>query len=400
MFGFKTPSIVTPGKASPPSLIKKDIPTTWKKWNDESLQVWRYRSDPLADQIIQEININKRSKVVHEFLISRQTNSSLNSPDLDPILRDYVQKIILPSWADKEKLAKAELTYDRFAIGVNSLLHWYSLPLTYCCENGAVVLHETGELTDLTKPRILKTARLIRSVLSEKSFQPNGKAIVNIAKVRLVHALVRYSILHPDVKLSIPYDPAIRGLPINQEDMVGTMLTFSVAIIDGLKRLGANLTTEEEESYLHLWNVTGHMMGVEEELLPKNVDEGNGMSYAIMKHQRNESGFGKSLIKALINYLKEVTPGEFGDHFHCTMIRFCIGDELANELAVPDADKTRYLIPLIRAALSYVDHLDPKSHKSESISLFQRRLLGFLFKLFAQGNTLDYDEGKLKNEHQ
>ena len=47
--------------------------------------------------------------------------------------------------------------------------------------------------------------------------------------MRLLHASIRYLIQHHDPTWKAEY-----GLPVNQEDMVGTLLSFSSLIIDGL----------------------------------------------------------------------------------------------------------------------------------------------------------------------
>ena len=58
-----------------------------------------------------------------------------------------------------------------------------------------------------------------------------GAGIRSAQKVRLMHDAVRHLILEHG------WDPAL-GLPINQEDQLGTLLTFSAVILDGLRKLG------------------------------------------------------------------------------------------------------------------------------------------------------------------
>ena len=60
-------------------------------------------------------------------------------------------------------------------------------------------------------------------------------------------------------------------IPVNQEDMVGTLLTFSAVILDGLKKMGFSISTSDADAYLHAWNVVGHLSGVE---IERYADEG------------------------------------------------------------------------------------------------------------------------------
>jgi hypothetical protein len=69
--------------------------------------------------------------------------------------------------------------------------------------------------------------------------------------VRLIHSAIRHFIG------SGVWDEAL-GRPINQEDMAITLLTFSVSVLDGLRRFKIREAPEREEAYLHHWKVIGH----------------------------------------------------------------------------------------------------------------------------------------------
>lgn len=61
------------------------------------------------------------------------------------------------------------------------------------------------------------------------------------------------------------------GLPVNQEDLVGTLLSFSVAIPRGLACLGVNLPTEDRDAFFHIWRVIGHILGCGRAAQPRQV---------------------------------------------------------------------------------------------------------------------------------
>jgi len=98
------------------------------------------------------------------------------------------------------------------------------------------------------------------------------------------------------------------GLPINQEDLAGTLMSFSWIVLDGLEKLGAALTSDEREAYLHCWKVIGHLLGIRNELLPKNFDSARDLAAAIVRRQFGPSSEGKALTKALVDMMAQVLP--------------------------------------------------------------------------------------------
>ena len=69
------------------------------------------------------------------------------------------------------------------------------------------------------------------------------------------------------------------------EDMIGTLLSFSINVIETIKKIGAPITLEEEESYIHLWRYVGYLLGVSEEYNPcVNINTSIGVVESIILH--------------------------------------------------------------------------------------------------------------------
>ena len=47
------------------------------------------------------------------------------------------------------------------------------------------------------------------------------------------------------------------GVPLNQEDLLGMLLTFGITVFEVLERYGVNWTADEQDAYLHAWDVIG-----------------------------------------------------------------------------------------------------------------------------------------------
>jgi hypothetical protein len=50
--------------------------------------------------------------------------------------------------------------------------------------------------------------------------------------------------------------------PLNQEDLLGTLLSFTITVFEVLERFGIQWTVDEQEAYLHAWDVIGAYLGI------------------------------------------------------------------------------------------------------------------------------------------
>jgi hypothetical protein len=63
------------------------------------------------------------------------------------------------------------------------------------------------------------------------------------------------------------------GVPVCQQDMVGSLPIFSVQVIEGARRLGISVTEAEAEDYYYVWRVTGAMLRIPAQALPETLAE-------------------------------------------------------------------------------------------------------------------------------
>lgn len=181
-----------------------------------------------------------------------------------------------------------------------------------------------------------------------------GKGYVTAKKVRFLHAAMRYMLLNPE---SFPppanpsatarpltqimrerrerWDSQALGVPVNQEDLAYTLLTFGLIIPKGLERWGVRVTQEQKDGFLHLWRVIGHVMGIEEELLTDDWNEAEALFDRIRERQAGGSEDGRKLTEALIGLLDQYLPkipGVPENSLPVELIRSQIGDAYAAEL--------------------------------------------------------------------
>jgi hypothetical protein len=292
-----------------------------QRWTNAFLDQMRQTGDPLADHTVQTLFEQGEVDAVNRLLANLIRNDQMAPADLPPVLRDYLeQSAVLPDWADPKRIKQGEELFRDYGLIAFSLLGCASLPACYSAGDAAKVLWLTQRLEQHVTRRLVETTQMVIDVMSGGGLQPGGKGIRAAQKVRLMHAAIRHLVLmdpqagapgatpknFADVLISHPWKKEEWGLPINQSVMTGTLLTFSYVILRGLRTFGVELKPEQEEAYLHTWNVVGHVMGVHEEFLV------NAMTYpdaerlfeTILQRNRAEGPEAKALMHALLNFME------------------------------------------------------------------------------------------------
>ena len=252
----------------------------------------------------------------------------------------------IPAYQDENRrddhmyqLNSAADAFEDQLVPILLTLHCKSLPLSYACANGAKVLHQAGRMVvrnqddqPSLKPftrRLVETAQFVNNLLAKNGFEPEGNAIINVQKVRLMHAAIRYY-----TKLR-PWDVDRHGEPINQEDLALGHLIFSSVIISGLRTFGIDVSALQEGYYLYLWRTVAHILGLQPELVPQTQADGEYLLQRIMDRQAAPSQEGTELTYACIEFIdgklqwspiKRVTP---------RLMRFLLGDTYARILLIP-----------------------------------------------------------------
>lgn len=314
------------------------------KWTNELLDSMRARGDPPADELIGAVIQSEGLEVFDQVMQHLVNNRDVIPESLPPMVHDFFeQTATLPDWADQEKIVRGEQVFNLYGPEMIMMLFFVALPYAYATKKGSHVLAITGELTRHVHRRIFRTAQFIMDVMQAGGLGPQGRGIRSAQKVRLLHASIRYYIAHkPQWQSS--WDPDW-GLPINQEDLAGTLMDFSVGVMKGLKRSKIVLAPEDAEAYLHCWKVVGHIMGIRPELIPENVQDAYDLANTIIQRQLGESESGKVLVADLIGFMQRFMPRPFR-RFPATAIRYLSEDQIADIIKVGPSDWTLSILKL------------------------------------------------------
>ncbi|PJN40207.1 hypothetical protein CG747_14210 [Streptomyces sp. CB02959] len=305
-------------------------------WTDEVLDWMRGTGDVAGDAAITETYELGRQEEVRQALRGLGKNSEALPTDLPPQLRRYFElSSVLPDWADPELIERGRSLLGRYEALVVSTLLCGSLPLCYGCGNGAEVLARSQRLTSGVYRRLMETSQFVVDVLDDGGLGPRGRGLRSAQKIRLLHATMRYHVGRQD-----DWD-GDWGLPVNQEDLAGTLMSFSVVIPRGLGRLGVDLPREDRDAFFHVWRVVGHVLGVDNRLNPATFEDGAELCDTILRRQQRSSEAGITLTKAILDFIREVLPGPAFTGAGPTLIRHLIGDPAADLVKVPAADFTK-----------------------------------------------------------
>lgn len=292
----------------------------------------RQQTDPLADQAVKVLSEDKS----HHF---RKLLSTLNQNDyvipsgLPSEVTEFLEKTRhLPGWANLHRIEKGARFFAQHAPGLMSMLGLFSLPYCYAAAHGARVLYFSERLRHNPGKRLAETGQYILDVTGKNAFASSGKAICSTQKVRLMHAAIRYHI-----QKSSQWNNEAWGKPVNQEDMAGTNLAISLIAVRGLRKMSVRLSYDEVTDYMHLWNVAGFIMGIDERLLPDTGKEAFLLDKMIATRQFESSGAGRALTASLLKYMAQQTTGPMAGLAPAYM-RFLLGDKVANALAIPKAE--------------------------------------------------------------
>jgi hypothetical protein len=312
--------------------------------------------DPLADEATAAIDALPKGEG-WRFVEKGVKGGARAIPDGPAPLRALLEHCEdVPPWVDWETCDKGgELLMRAGPLG-GAVLGARSLVLGYASPGGNKPLAFSGRLKEQAARRVNETARFVQAVCRPGGMRPFADGWQITVKVRLIHSQVRRMILKTG-----RWKTEAWGEPANQHDMAGTVLLFSVSIIDGLRKLGLSIRHAEAERYVHLWRWIGRVIGVHEDVLPACEADGMRLAELIAATMGEPDQDSIDLTKALFEgaYDGATTKKARRDAdrnvaFGRMICRELIGDELADKLGV-ERTTWRYTMPALKRLVSSVE---------------------------------------------
>jgi hypothetical protein len=312
---------------------------------DCAITLWKHRDGkasirPLAEKLVGFEDADEIDQLIN--LLS--TSPSL-AQAIDPCRRRR------ECTCTHDELAAGERLFEEHGLKILMVLVFYSLPSAYAAQSGVRVLHSrngaTGYFVKDLNRRLVETTQFVIDVLTPgalevapaSSAHHHGLAVRSALRVRLLHAAVR-SLIEAHTP---PWEAEELGRPINQEDMAGTLLTFSWIVVDGLRRLRLDISDETAEAYFGIWRKVGALLGVDPDLIPANLVQATELMERIKSRQidapirldkRNQDGI--EITARLLEFTREALPAPLRwRRLPASVMRFFLPPDVATSLGVP-----------------------------------------------------------------
>lgn len=307
--------------------------------DDRRLDALRAAGDPPADRLAAALveghpGLDEGALVQ---LVLSQIQARPAPPGNDAVRDWMLNGPDLPGWADRALIQRGQDFFGDWPLAITTALFCASLPGAYAAADGAHVLVVTSDLAtkNITR-RVAQTGRMLMDVMdlgraSPAALEPGGQGYLTIRGVRLLHAVVRRT-LTAEGSVARPTS----GLPVNQEDLLGTLLTFTIAAFHGLDRLGIPYDPRAADAYLHTWCVVGHLLGIRPELLPIDRRQGEDLMATIARRHHRSSPDGHRLMGALLDHMETSMPLGLRK-LPRTLVRRLLPADVADMLEVPQA---------------------------------------------------------------
>ena len=338
------------------------------------LDAIRTIGDPVTDPLIAQVFAAEG----HEGL--RRLNKwflQAHNPDpwmlkrLPQPIRAFLEAPVgYPAWVDQERIEQAYEMFLKWGMQVLLLLFMKALPQFFANEGASQVFYQTKAfakdkqallrfviemiqlLIDVMEPGNL-TDGIWRYDIPDQVIEPadaqlptgpeprprrkpagagsKGRGVLALQKLRLHHSIIRFYLLNP--VHSEPWKPAW-GTPINQEDLVASMLAFTLYNIEGFKKLDLKLTEHEQETTLMMWKMICFLLGLDERLQPANLAEAQVLLKTIEARQSGPCVAGTALTRQLIDVMRGFLPF-FIKNVPVILTRYLVDRSYLKRLKVP-----------------------------------------------------------------
>ncbi|MEQ8435933.1 MAG: oxygenase MpaB family protein [Ilumatobacter fluminis] len=370
---------------------------------DDELDRWRNIADPPADYAVAAYFAAVDEESPGQLFGHLVRHTQLPPEDRVPAIADFFEAASArPDWVDDQAVERGQAFFNRLVSHQFAALYFASLPSSYAAAKGVQVLHMTGRLRTDTERRLNETAQFMMDISGPGALDTDGVGVQRILHVRLMHAAVRWMIANdPSVKHVPHLDPprvllpdliwsSSWGLPGNQEDLVGTWLTFTAQVYDTFDASGVEYTERDISDHLHMWRLVGHHLGVAPRLVPSSRRDADALHEMIWHRQQAPSASGVAMTEALLDQAHHHMPRPTWPLIPTTFRHF-LGDDVADMIEIPPANWTRHVFPVMNRVARFFTRGSAKHPLHARVSAYMgRHLMQGLLDEMRHGDRPDF----------
>ena len=264
--------------ASPEKQVPSTIPTDYREGHEKARKIAPETADnyvahtligdPLADAMMEDLaSVSRQEQAIlfQAMLHERDWDSLDDAPSSARAFFEDTEKV--PDWVD----------FNSFIPGIR-MFHRNSHLILGAFVGGTLVegfatniaksFFITGRVRDQGVRRLRQNNRHMIEIFMPDGLTRDGDGWKLSVRIRLVHAQLRRLLGG-----SGEWDYEAWGLPLSSAHLGFAITSFSARLLDHMKRLGADYTKEERDSFMSVWRYTGHVMGIPPSILFKDEED-------------------------------------------------------------------------------------------------------------------------------
>ncbi|MFH8800988.1 oxygenase MpaB family protein [Streptomyces sp. NPDC017936] len=264
--------------------------------------VWDEEADPVLAAVIDRGDVAKVNQALRQWT----RNDQALPAGLPADVREFMEHARrLPSWADRAGLDRGARFSKTKGIYVGALYGLGSGLMSTAIPREARSVYYSKGGADM-KDRVAKTAKLGYDIGDLDAYRPQGSMIVTTVKTRMVHAAVRHL---------LPQSPQWKAtsggqtIPISQADILVTWHSLATFVMRKLKDWGVRISTADADAYLHVWQVSASMLGVDDEYIPATWEAAEAQSRQVLDPILARTAEGEALTDVLLGIVAEIDGG-------------------------------------------------------------------------------------------
>ncbi|MDO9455057.1 oxygenase MpaB family protein [Nocardioides sp.] len=294
--------------------------------------------DPLADAFVAEFDSLGHGRAMR--MLRTACREGIDAvPDAPASLRDlFAQLDATPDWVDTARLDHDSRFVSRYTRQAGIVLGAASLVSGYANSAASRPLEMTGRYVEDAGARTVEVASWLIAVNEPGGLERLSPGFELTVRVRVIHALVRADLTRrPD------WDGAAWGVPICQAYLAYTLVEFALIPLRASRDIGAPYLPHEEAASYARWRYLGHLLGIDETLLPRDRAEQERLEAVYLMTRPPVDDFCRRLVASinadfLVAEIEGITPRplhRWAPTAVHALERVFLGDEIADELAIP-----------------------------------------------------------------
>ncbi|WP_460798353.1 oxygenase MpaB family protein [Nocardioides pacificus] len=336
--------------------------------------------DPLADAFVADFARLGHGRAMRMLRTACREGIGAVADAPDSLRALFAQLDDVPEWVDLDRIEAGNAQTARYTRQAGIVLGAASLVSGYANSAASRPLEMTGRYIESAGVRTIEVGSWLVETNRKGGLRRHGAGFELTVRVRIIHALVRHHL-----RSAPEWDEAAWGVPICQAYLAYTLIEFCLIPVRGMRAIGAPYLPHEVASYYEGWRYVGHLMGIDEALLPKDQADQEALEELYLLTRPKVDDYCRRLVGSintefLIPEIEELLPARpavlrrVAPPVVHALERVFIGDPIADELAIPDT-RLKHVVRVAGPVLAAVNGALDRSARLREIRT--RRGLAF-----------------------